>query len=69
MAQAVSRSDCAMTQAVSRSLATRKSGFDRRTVHVRIVGKVALGQMLLKVLRFPGVNIIFIYVQVAVTEG
>ena len=59
-----------MTQAVSRALATRKSGFDRRSVHVRIVvGKVALAQVFLLVLRFSGVSITFIYVHAAVTVG
>jgi hypothetical protein len=60
----------AMAQAVSRALATRKPGFDRRSVRVRImVGKVALAQVFLPVLRFSAVSITFICVHVAVTEG
>jgi hypothetical protein len=60
----------AVAQAVSRALVTWKSGFDRRSVHVRIVvGKVALLQVFLPVLRFSAVSITFIYVRIAVTEG
>ena len=40
-----------MAQAVSRALATLKSGFDRSSVSLRIVvDKVALGQVFLQVL-------------------
>jgi hypothetical protein len=61
----------AIAQAVSRALATRNSGFDRRSVRVRIVvGKVALAQVFLPVLRFSTVvSITFVYVHVADTEG
>ena len=60
----------AMAQAVSRALATRKSGFDHRSVRVRIVvGEVALAQVFLPVLGFSAVSITFMYVHVADTEG
>jgi hypothetical protein len=58
----------AIAQAVSRALATRKSGFDRRSVRVRIVvGIVALSQVF-SVCRFSAVvSVTFVYVHVAVT--
>jgi len=59
----------AMAERVSRTLATRKTGFDRRSVRVRIVGKVALARGFLPVLRFSAVSIILMYVHVADTEG
>ena len=59
-----------MAQAVSRALATRKSGFDRRSVRVRIVvGKVTLARGFLPVLRFSTVSVTLMYVHVADTEG
>jgi hypothetical protein len=49
----------AMAQAVSPGLSPRRPGFAPGSVHVGfVVDKVALGQVLLRVLRFSPVNII-----------
>jgi hypothetical protein len=48
----------AMAQVVS--LSPRRPGFASGSIHVGfVVGKVALGQVFLRVLRFPPVNISF----------